>query len=112
MVGKGQRYRAVESIPIRVWWERDTVAILDDYSEWCHSELPAGESFEILDVEDSVRKSATCRVERESELRDLLIPRKRQNRILCFRLPTPYFIEIKLDQFGPYCEGPLTSSCT
>ena len=109
MVATGERYRTIDSVPVTVWWELDTVAILDDYSESCVGELPVGEVIEVEDVQDN---RIFCRAERERSLRDKLIPRKRQNRLLWFRLPTPYAVEIQRKEFGSRIEGPLTNRCS
>ncbi len=104
MAAVGDRFRSITSVPVTVWWELDTVAVLRDYDESCLAELPAGEYFEVVYVEETVLKSVRCKLDHESELLDVLIPRKRQNHILWFRSPTPYDIEIKLDDLERCCE--------
>jgi hypothetical protein len=103
MAVSGEKYRTTRPTPVVVWRELDTLAILDDYSEMHAAVLPAGESFTVMEVVAGDRKSALCELDRERELLDLFVPRTLQNRILCIRLPTPYRIEITLDDLGGKC---------
>lgn len=95
-------------MPVTVVWELDTVAILDDYRESCKATLPANESFTIVEIpEEGADGCATCSVDRERELLDVLIPRKRQNWIAFFRMPTPYVIGVRFTTLAHHCVGPL-----
>lgn len=111
MAKPGEQYRTIEAIPVIVWWEIDTVAILEDYSECCDGELSAGELFTVRQV--AVTDGATriaCELARERELLDSLIPRKRQNHLLLKRLPTPYYVEIRATDLEESCEPVRQSS--
>jgi hypothetical protein len=95
-------------MPVTVVWELDTVAILDDYREFCEGTLPANESFTIVEIPESGADGcATCSIDRERELLDVLIPRTRQNRIALFRMPTPYLIGVWFTDLERECIGPL-----
>lgn len=104
MVAPGEKYRSRAAIAVSVWWELDTAAILGDYSEWCEAELPAGEVFTILHVQNAVRHSVICELAREAELKNQMIPRKRQNRLFIIPLPTPYVIEMRLADLVAHCD--------
>jgi hypothetical protein len=103
MAAIGDRYRTVLPISVVVRWELDTVAILDDYSESLNAELPAGETLDVVEIADAPHNSTLCNLDRERELIDLFVPRDRQNRFLGLRLPTPYRVEIKLDDLVTRC---------
>jgi hypothetical protein len=106
----GQRFRTISPIHVTVVWELDTVAILDDYRESCEATLPANESFTIIEIPESGDGGcAACSLDRERELLDVMIPRRRQNGIAFFRLPTPYVVSVRFAAVAHHCVGPLAA---
>ena len=104
MVSVGHRYRSREPLSVTCWWELDTVAILDDYSECCEAALPVGESFTVIEIAESDPSQVLCKLDREKGLKNQLIPRKRQNRLWIIPLPTPYGVEIARTDINNRCE--------
>ena len=103
----GQRYCSNRPIQAKLWWQRETLAILDDYTECDDCELPPAEEFTISRVFSDQRNSVIVKLAHEHALQKRLFPKGRGNRLLWFRVSTPYVVEISLQELAASCDSPL-----
>jgi len=100
----GQRYRSLRPFPVTCIWERDTVAILDDYTESCDSTFPAGEELSVFELAESHPDLVHCLVPNHKALYKKMIPKDLRNRFLCFDISTPFDVVITKSDLLEKCE--------
>jgi len=103
-IEKGQRYRSLVPFPVTCVWERDTVAILDDYTESCDSTFPGGKELSVFELAESHPDLVHCLVPNHKALLKQMIPKDRRNRFLCFDTPTPFDVVVKKSDLLEKCE--------
>lgn len=101
---KGQTFRSVESFPVTCIWERDAVAILDDYSESCDSTFPEGEELSVFDLIEAHSDTVHCLVPNHKALLNKMIPSDRRNRFLRFGTATPFDVVVQKSDLLSKCE--------
>ena len=104
MIEIGQRCRSTIPLSVECLWCLDTIAILDDYSEFCRSTLPAGEELVVYVIPDDESLSVQCRLPNHKAMLKQMIPKKRRNRILWFELPTPFDVLVSRGDLVEKCQ--------
>jgi len=99
----GQRFRNRIPLDVYIWWWYDTAAILDDYSDHCSAQLPAGEEFIVSQIPDEAPTRVLCDLLRAKELKERMVPPGRQIKS-AYCSPTDYAVEIDAEQIVANCD--------